>query len=201
MLLLAVTLLLGIVVTGCKPITAPGTTYAAPQGTFTLILPPDFAVAPAMASSSAPVPAMGMSFAAFDNPKTGERIAVGFIPLTGIVEVDAMMLPVGLSALPVGDDWTGVALAAMNSSILTDQRYESTRTVEGDSVRLDMRNRESGAAISMYFEQRGQTLAVLAATNPHEPVGETPGVPLLDMLLPVFVWPAPAAPVTPTAIP
>ena len=142
-----------------------------------------------------------MSIAAFDNPKTGERIAVGFITLTGNTEADAMLLAMWLMALPVGDEWQGVALKAAGAAPLADPRYESTRTVEGDSVRVDVRNKASGAAISMVFQQRGQTLAALAAANPHEPARAKPGAALLDTLLPTFLWPAPAVPATPTAAP
>lgn len=201
MLLLAVTLLLVIAMTGCKPVTVPGTAYSAPQGAFSLTLPPDFAAVPAAAGGPAAVSSLDMSFAAFDNPKTGERIAVGFITLTGNTEADAIILPMWLMALPVGDEWQGVALKAVGASLLADQRYESTRTVEGDSVRVDVRDKTSSAAISMVFEQRGQTLAALAAVNPHEPAHAKPGAALLDTLLPTFLWPAPAVPVTPTAAP
>ena len=68
-------------------------------------------------------------------------------------------------------------------------------------MRVDVRNKASGAAISMVFEQRGQTLAVLAAANPQEPAHAKPGAALLDTLLPTFMWPAPAVPATPTAAP
>ena len=127
MLLLTVTLLLALSMTGCKPVTAPGTAFTAPQGTFALTLPPDFAAVPAAAGGPAAVSSLDMSIAAFDNPKTGERIAVGFITLTGNTEADAMLLPMWLMALPVGDDWQGVALKAVGGSLLADQRYESTR--------------------------------------------------------------------------
>lgn len=201
MLLLAVTLLPVIAMTGCKPVTVPGMAYTAPQGAFALILPPDFAAVPAATGGPAAVSSLDMSFAAFDNPKTGERIAVGFITLTGNTEADAIILPMWLMTLPVGDDWQGVALKAVGTSLLADQRYESTRTVEGDSVRVDIRDKTSGAAISFVFEQRGETLAALVAANPHEPAREKLGAALLDTLLPTFLWPAPAVPVTPTAAP
>ena len=201
MILLAFTLLLALSMTGCKPVTVPGTAYSAPQGAFALILPPDFAAVPAATGGPAAVSSLDMSIAAFDNPKTGERIAVGFITLTGNTEADAMLLPMWLVALPVGDDWQGVALKAAGGSPLADQRYESTRTEAGDGVRVDVRDKASGAALSMIFEQRGQTLAVLVAANPHEPARAKPGAALLDTLLSTFVWPAPAVPVTPTAAP
>ena len=201
MLLLAVTLLLTISIAGCKPVTAPGTTYTAPQEAFALILPSDFVAVPAVVGGPAAVTGTAVSFTAFDNPKTGERITVGFILLTGIAEADVTLLMFGLSALPVGDDWQGVALKAAGGAPLADPRYESTRTAEGDAVRVDVRNKASGAAISMAFEQRGQTLAVLAAANPHEPAHAKPGAALLDTLLPTFMWPAPAVPTAPTAAP
>ena len=118
MLLLAVTLLLAISIAGCKPVTAPGTTYTDPQGAFALILPSDFVAVPAVAGGPAAVTGTAVSFTAFRNPKTGERIAVGFIPLTGIADADVTLLMFGLSALPVGDDWQGVALAAASGAPL-----------------------------------------------------------------------------------
>jgi hypothetical protein len=201
MLLFIVILLLAISITACKPVTAPSTAYTAPQGAFAHILPPGFAAVPATAGGPAASSSLDMSIAAFDSPKTGERLAVGFITLTGNTEADAMLLAMWLMALPVGDEWQGVALKAAGGAPLADQRYEAMRTVEGDSVRVDVRNKASGAAISMVFEQRGQTLAALAAANPHEPARAIPGAALLDTLLPTFVWPAPALPVMPTAAP
>ena len=140
------------------------------------------------------------SFTGFRNAKTGERIAVGFLPVTGALEVDAMMLMAGLSVLPVGDEWKGVAPSPVTGSVLDDPLYEATRVTEDGSIRLDVRSKDSGAAISMFFEQRGQTVAVLAAANPHEPAHEKPGEALLDRLLPTFVWPA-SAHATPAAAP
>ena len=62
MLLFAVTLLLVISMTGCKPVTVPGTAYSAPQGAFALILPPDFAAVPAAAGGPAAVSSLDMSY-------------------------------------------------------------------------------------------------------------------------------------------
>ena len=65
------------------------------------------------------------------------------------------------------------------------------RVAQHGTVRLDVRDKESGAAISMLLAQQGETIAVLAATNPHELAHSAPGAALLDTLLPTFVWPAP----------
>jgi hypothetical protein len=42
----------------------------------------------------------------------------------------------------------------------------------------------------MLLAQQGETIAILAATNLHEPARHAPGAALLDTLLPTFVWPA-----------
>ena len=85
-------------------------------------MPPDFVAVPAATGGPAAVSSLDMSIAAFGNPKTGARIAVSFITLTGNTEADAMLLAMWLMALPVGDEWQGVALKAAGAAPLADPR-------------------------------------------------------------------------------
>lgn len=191
--IIAAVLLVSTSALGCKPITAPGAVYAAPNGLFTLALPPGFEAVAGEPSIAETAASMGISHTGFYNAKTGERIAVAFFSVTHDPDQDVPVMRFGLTNMPLGDEWENMALYAMAGSIPVNPWDEATRTVLNDStIRADLRSPESGAALSLYFEQRGETLAVLAASNPHEPARGAPGAAMLDTLLPTFVWPAPA---------
>lgn len=192
---LVVALSVSMLAVGCKPISARGAIYTAPDAAFTLALPPDFEIVSGSPSAVAVAASMDISYTGFHNAETGERIAVAFMPITRDTYTDAQVLRFGISNLPLGDEWDGRVFDLFASSTVDgpDIDYRAAKVMADDTIRFDLRMKNSDAALSMYLEQHGQTLAVLAVTNPHEPEHGALGAALLDTLLPTFVWPAPAA--------
>lgn len=178
----------------CKPVAAPLTAYAAPDGQFTLGLPPGFEIIAGDRSVAAKAAGLGISYTGFLNAKTRERIAVAFIPVIRNSAKEVQTLRFGMLNIPLGDEWQGTAFYAMALAAIDtpDMDYWVTKTMATDTARIDLRKKESNAALSLFYDVRGQTLAVLAVTNPNEPAHDALGTLLLDRLLPTFVWPASA---------